>query len=153
MKKIIPLLLLVLFLAGCSFFQPQIPRTLPDGSYLYQNKDLGFAITLPPSFDYYQTQRKATESFIDLEIFVPTADRIYFQEAAGYAKPIIIRIFSKQDWQNLPAEDEKKKNFIQVGQKRDKIYALGFWSKPPADWLSIWSEEIKGEIIKSFKSL
>jgi len=50
---------------------------------------------MPSEFIYYQTQRKNTDDYIDLEIFVPTGDKSYYQEIPGYAKPIVIRIFDK----------------------------------------------------------
>jgi len=122
-----------------------------DGYYHYQNKDLGFSLALPKEFIYYQTQRKQTGPAMDLEILVPTSDMTYAQEVPGYAKPVTVRIYNNQDWQNLPADNEDKKNFSLVNDRVDKIYLISFWDKVPTDWQDKWTEEMKQNIEKSFR--
>lgn len=126
-----------------------------DGNFYYQNEDLQFNLVLPPEFLYYQTQRKTTDDFIDIEFFVPTSDSDYPQEAPGYAKPIVIRVFSSQDsW-----EKEAEKNIFQeLGKGKgwwiaadNKIYTIKFWDKAPSDWQSKWKEEMREAIIDSFE--
>ena len=138
-------------LVGCGFKETAMDELAADGYYHYKNQDLGFSLALPKEFIYYQTQRKRSGSVIDLEIFVPTSDRTYAQEVAGYAKPIIVRIYNNKDWQNLPADDAIKKSFSVISEKVDEIYAISFWQNIPSDWQSKWTEEMKQGIMKNFK--
>jgi len=119
-----------------------------DGTYLYQNKDLGFNLVLPPEFEYYQTQRKETDDFIDLEIFVPTADTSYSMEVSGYAKPIIIRIFTRDYWESTAGNESL---YQTLGEKGKRIYTIDFWADIPADWQTKWSEDMKQGIVDNFK--
>ncbi len=153
-KKIsgmITVLIFVLTLTGCQTDKVAMNELAADGFYHYQNNDLGFSLALPKEFIYYQTQRKQSGSATDLEIFIPTSDRIYAQEVAGYAKPITVRIYNRKDWQNLPADDVNKKLVSVVNEKVDKIYAFNFWQKIPNDWQSKWTEEMEQNIVKSLK--
>ena len=121
-----------------------------DGQYRYQNRDLGFSISLPPEFEYYQVQRKQTAEFIDIEFFVPTSDLSYPQDVPGYAKPIVVRIFTAKAWQEM-GSDEDKIIYQKVKEKGKKIYTIRFWDKIPTDWNNKWSEEMKNTIKSSFK--
>lgn len=123
----------------------------PDGKYHYQNKDLGFALSLPAEFEYYQAQRRETPASLDLEIFVPTADE-HYREAIppSYGLIVSVKIFSREEWEKITDELEKAA-LHQVGEKYGRIYALRFWSEAPLDWREKWNEEMKKEIIDSFK--
>jgi len=147
------ILLFVLFLAGCGK-EPNMDQLAEDGNFHYRNKDLGFNLVLPPEFLYYQTQRKETADYIDLEFFVPTADRNYYQDVPGYGKPAVIRIFNKDSWEQASRGGIYQK----LGEKKswwpgrkDKVYAIKFWDEVPLDWQGKWSEEIKQGIIEGFK--
>ncbi len=122
-----------------------------DGNYHYQNKDLGFSLVLPPEFIYYQTQRKNTDDFTDIEIFVPTNDTSYPQEVPSYAKPIAIRIFSNDYWNN--SNEEERGLYQKVGAKGNFVYTIRFWDYPPTDWTDKWSEEMKNKIAENFENL
>lgn len=123
-----------------------------DNVYHYQNKDLGFSVDLPADFIYYQTQRTDNEDFSDLIIYVPTADTSLPTELQSYAKPVIVRIFDKNHWYDS-LNDEERAGYINVGEKKDKVYTLLFWNRIPSDWTVKWTEDMKQNIIDSFKVL
>lgn len=154
MKKIslIIILISVFFLSGC--VQPGSEELMDklnnEGFYHYTNKGLGFGLFLPPSFEYYHVQRKNAENFVDIEIFVPTADREYYQEIQSYAKPIVVRIWEEEYW-NEWEEDEEKLSFIEMGQKRKKVYTLRFWDNPPSDRESKWTDDMRQGILDRFE--
>lgn len=151
MFSIICIFALSLAGCGCKKQQPMDQISEEQGGYHYQNKDLGFSIVLPAEFEYYQTQRKETPDYIDLEFFVPTSDTEYNQEVAGYAKPIVIRIFKQTDWQSVLEGDQDQLLFEEIGQKEDKVYTIKFWQEIPEDWKSKWNEEMKQQIIEKFE--
>jgi len=151
-KKIFILLFFILLLAGCGR-ELAMDQLAEDGNFHYRNKNLGFSLVLPPEFLYYQTQRKETADYIDLEFFVPIADTNYHQEVPGYAKPIVIRIFSENSWEQMGGEGIYQK----LGEKKswwpgkkDKVYTIKFWGEAPLDWQGKWSEEMKQRIIDGF---
>jgi hypothetical protein len=117
--------------------------------YHYENKDLGFQIDLPAQFEYFQTQRIKGDGFVDLEIFVPTSDTAYPQEVKGYAKPIVIRVYEKSVWDKQGSND-RKDGFNKIGQS-DRVYAVKFWQTTPKDWLNIWNENYKDNLINLIK--
>lgn len=154
-KKFILLFLLffALLLAGCGR-ELNMDQPAEDGNFHYRNKDLGFNLVLPPEFLYYQTQRKETADYIDLEFFVPTADTNYYQDALGYGKPAVVRIFNKNSWEQTGGNGIYQK----LGEKKswwpgeeDKIYTIKFWGEAPVDWQGKWSEEMKQGIIEGFR--
>ena len=149
-KTSIILFFLIFILTGCFLNKQPVDRSVKDGDYYYSNKDLGFSLILPPEFMYYQTQRKETENYIDLEIFVPTIDKTIVHEVPDYAKPITIRIFNKDYWQTV---DEAADTFIKIGENGNRVYTLIFWSEVPNDWLGKWNEEVINKIKNNFKIL
>lgn len=111
-----------------------------DGNYFYENRDLGFNITLPPEFIYFQTQRWNNTSFSDLEILVPTNDPAYTHATPpSYAKPIIVRIWKDMDDWN----EEDKNEYVVFGEKNGKVYTLKFWDTPTKDWTEKWTSEME----------
>lgn len=140
------ILLLVFFVSGCGQKESFMDKPSEDGKYYYKNKDLGFSLVLPEEFVYYQTQRKETNNFIDIEIFIPTSDNIYSQEVFGYAKPLVIRIFNFDYWQSVSEEDLYHK----LGEDNNKVYTVKFWDKIPVDWEDKWTEDLKSSIISNF---
>lgn len=144
------ILIIALLLTGCGFSKgPAMDQLAEDNNFHYQNKDLGFAIVLPVEFQYYQTQRKETEEFVDIEFFVPTSDTDYLQEVPGYAKPIVVRIFNQDVWQGVSGEDQAL--YQKLGDKGKRVWTIRFWQEAPIDWQDKWSEEMRGGIIKDFK--
>jgi len=137
----------VLLLTGCGQ-KTVMDQPSADGNFYYNNKDLGFNLVLPPDFLYYQTQRKDGGNFIDIEFFTPTSDTAYPQEIQSYAKPIVVRVFNNKDLWN----ENGDKNGFQKLEKGNKIYAIKFWDKAPADWKDKWSEEMKKGIIDGFRA-
>ena len=152
MKKFF-LFFIILFLAiittGCGYKGPMMDQPGEDGSYYYQNIDLGFSLKLPPEFQYYQTQRKETEDYIDIEFFVPTADTAYSKEVPGYGKPIIIRAFDGEVWEDM-IDNEYKLMYQELVDKGGRVYTIRFWDKIPTDWQDKWNEKMEESIIKSF---
>ncbi len=151
-KKILSLFftlfIFVLLLSGCGQENPFMDLSREDGTYFYENRDLGFSLVLPPEFIYYQTQRRETADFTDLEIFVPTSDTAYSQEVTGYAKPIVIRIFNKDYWQSSAGNESL---YQKLGESKKGVYTIDFWLDIPLDWQTKWSEEMKQGIIDNFK--
>jgi hypothetical protein len=123
-----------------------------DGNYHYKNKDLGFSLALPAAFQYYQTQRIDKEDYVDLEIFIPTSDVDYIKDIAGYAKPVVIRVYkNKAAWEKLAADQEEAKLYQQLKSNGEKVYAIRYWSEAPNDWKEKWNDDIKNKIISGFK--
>lgn len=121
------------------------------GTLRYDNKDLGFYFDLPKEFEYFQTQRVEKDTYTDLEIFVPTSDRIYTpQEVPSYGKIIVIRVYQRKAWEALPQDSQDRKTFGYQGIKNDRVYAIKFWDSPPADWESKWNKAMRDMIIKGF---
>lgn len=147
MKKIrlsILVLVIVAVLSACGQ-PPDMGKQAEDGNYHYRNNDLGFSISLPPEFIYYQTQRKETDKYTVIEFFVPTADTSYPQEIQSYAMPLEVRVFDKKNWQDSYAEDY---DFVRKGKKR--VYAILFWEKEPKDWQDKWNRDVEKNIIHNF---
>jgi len=145
-------LFVVLALAGCGLKrETQSAKAPADGGFYYQNKKLGFALTLPPEFSHYQTQMKKTPDFTDIEFFVPTADRNYRQEVPGYGKPIIVRIFAKEAWESL-TKTEKEEKYAKTAEKNGKVYAIEFWQSVPEDWQAKWTNDMKEKILELFET-
>lgn len=132
-----------LLISGCGK-QQLMDQPAKDGKYHYQNNDLGFGLVLPEEFIYYQTQRKQGDNFIDIEFFVPSSDLDYQKEVPGYAKPIIIRVYQIDQYQD-------ESDFQKIGEKDKRIYALKFWQNTPLDWQKKWSEDIEKSIISDFE--
>ncbi len=145
----------VLAISGCAGQKAQVmDQPADDGAYHYSNKDLGFSLVLPPEFEYYQTQRSETGSYVEIAFFVPTGDRNYAMEVPGYAKPVVVRIFSRRTWESDDASGMDavyKTGFSQIAEKGDNIYTIKFWDDIPADWTGKWSEEMANQIKNSFK--
>ena len=152
-KKILVIsLFLAIALSGCVFKKTAMNEPAKDGSYRYENKDLGFSLTLPADFIYYQTQRIDKEDYVDLEIFVPTSDIDYQQEVPGYAKPVVIRMYkNKAAWEKLLADQEEAKLYQQLKIKGDKVYAIRYWSEAPNDWKEKWNDAMKKKIVDGFR--
>ncbi|MDA3840488.1 MAG: hypothetical protein PF572_05325 [Patescibacteria group bacterium] len=115
-----------------------------DNKYHYTNEGLGFSVDFPEQFIYFQTQRNDYKGFIDMEYFVPTSDREYPQQIQSYGKFLTVRIFDKSEY-------EENENFVYLGDKNKQIFVAIFWDSVPVDWKNKWSEEVKNEIISSFK--
>ncbi|MCX6796739.1 MAG: hypothetical protein NTW06_04570 [Candidatus Falkowbacteria bacterium] len=152
-KKILFISLLpALILGGCTLKKAVMDVPVSDGSYHYQNKDLGFSLVLPADFIYYQTQRTDTTDYVDLEIFVPTSDTGYVQEVPGYAKPIAIRVYkNKEAWEKHFANPTEVKNYQQLGSQGDKVYTIRYWTDIPIDWQGKWNQEMAKKIASGFK--
>ncbi len=152
MKKLVLfsiIFIIVILLTGCDLEKQSMNQLAEDNKYHYQNRTLGFALNLPSEFEYYQTQRQNTNYYIDIEFFIPTSDTNYPQEVQSYAKPVIVRIFSRDAWEEIE-DDEYKSMFQEVGRKGKKVYTIVFWDNIPSDWQNKWSKDMREEIIKSF---
>lgn len=149
MKKFFVILLFFsLFLSGCGRDKEQ--NTTESPNLKYENRDLGFSLDLPSEFEYFQTQRKVVGEYTDLEIFVPTSDRGYAQEIQSYAKPVVIRIMDKNEWdENVKSLEENL--YQNIGGKKDIVYTIRFWTEIPSDWISKWNDGMKQNIIENFK--
>jgi hypothetical protein len=118
-----------------------------DNRYHYRNDSLGFSVNLPKDFIYYQTQRNNKTDYTELEFYVPTSDRRYSQEVSGYARPVSIRVYKKDSFNNWPAKDERKFGFTVIKEKDEKVYAVKFWDKAPTDWQNKWNEMMRQDIL------
>jgi hypothetical protein len=142
--------LLVLFLpvilSGC-FNKKEVPIGQDDnGSYVYTAKDLGFGLTLPKEFQYFQTQRQNKGDYTDLQIFVPTSDRDFPQLVPGYAEAITIRVVTNK-------QHQPESGFELIGSAEDRSHYILFWSNVPKDWQDKWTPAMKKQIIDSFKKI
>ncbi len=139
------ILFLPVILSGC--FKKQVPISQgEDGSYVYTAKDLGFGLTLPKEFQYFQTQRQNKGDYTDLQIFVPTSDTTYPQLIPSYALPITIRVVTNKEHQPETA-------FTIIASDEQKSYYIMFWDKVPFDWAGKWTDTMKKQIIDSFKKI
>lgn len=144
----IMLLFLPVILSGCLRKEAPVSQDQQvKGEYTYTAKDLGFGLTLPETFQYYQTQRKNLGDHTDLEIYVPTSDTSYEQLVPGYARVIIVRVADK----NLDYKDAGR--FQLVGENDKSKFWIEFWKTPSKDWTDRWSEVVKKQIIDSFKKI
>lgn len=144
-------IIFILFISGCGKKkEPIMDQPAEDGNYHYRNIDLGFNLTLPPEFIYYQTQREQTDDFIDIEFFVPVADKMYHEEVPGYAKPITVRVFRKEYWDSLSSDSTEQVIYKKLDKKDKKIYTIKFWENIPPEWRDKWNEEMKDWIINNF---
>ncbi len=120
-----------------------------DGNYHYQNKELGFSLTLPSEFIYYQTQMKNSNSYTDLEFFVPTSDRYVRSLVSGYARAIVVRVYKR----DATVKIDKKQGWRKIGEKNGRVYALWLWPAQPDDWQKKWDEEMEKGIVSGFELL
>ncbi len=150
-KKLFLFLIILILLSGCFHKKEEVYMDKPaeDGKYHYQNKDLGFAVILPSEFIYYQTQRKETNDYVDIEFFVPTTIE-YRHEVPGYGKPMVVRIFEKQAWEDVE-DNDKTSIYNMIGEKKGKVYTIKYWEFPPDDWSEKWTDDIENGIVESFK--
>jgi hypothetical protein len=149
-------LLVVFFIFVIYVFRPiNAPATDLSGDLRYENKDLGFSMILPEDFQYFHVQRISENEpdYVDIEMFVPTADRIYPQEVPNYAKPLVVRIYDKDKWDELARSDKDGEGFEYLGIKNNKVYTIKFWDNIPSDWESIWSGNMRRFILEGFKIL
>lgn len=125
-----------------------------DGMYHYSNESLGFSLALPQEFMYYQTQKTTQDKYTDLEIYVPTSDKFYPQDILGYAKPVVIRVFTEKIWNDEIKDDGGYIDVYQkIGEKGGSIYTIRFWNTLPVDWQTKWTEEMRLQIFNGFKIL
>lgn len=155
MKKFYLLALLVaiaLTVSACGKSKQEMMDELKaDGYFHYTNDDLGFGMNLPRQFIYYQTQRKDTDNFIDIEVYVPSTDpSSYDPNVNGYVKVFTVRIFNKKYW-NDSMNGQERDEYSKLGEKKDKVYTMLFWQKPSADWTPKWSDEMKKDLIEKFE--
>jgi hypothetical protein len=151
MKKILFVLFFLFFafgLTGCGK-APMMDELNKQGFYPYQNTELGFSLSLPQEFQYYQTQRTNDANFKELDVFVPTADTKIKEIVPGYAEPIIVRVYDKNFYNSLSEVD--RKDFTKVEEKGNKIYVLKFWNIIPSDWTNKWTDAMKNQIVNNFK--
>jgi|WetSurMetagenome_2_1015567.scaffolds.fasta_scaffold00657_24 hypothetical protein len=151
MKKIAILFtfcFLLFALSGCGK-APMMDELNKQGFYPYTNEALGFSLSLPQEFQYYQTQRNDSGDFKELDIFVPTADTRIGNVVSGYAEPVIVRAYNKNFYNRLDKADQNE--FTKVGEKGDKVYVLKFWDVIPSDWTSKWTKDMKKQIVNNFK--
>lgn len=152
MKKriILPILAVaMLALAGCGKKNTTVNMNelSSDEKYHYSNEALGFGLSLPKEFIYYQTQRKDLASSTNLEIYVPTSDQDYPVVVPGYAKAAMVMQMDKAIW-NIIGD---KTGYVKVGERDHYVYALLFWDKIPKDWQGKWSDAMQKGIVDSFK--
>lgn len=146
-KKIIYLIggvFAILLLIGLYWVNrtPKQMDVVRNGVYSYTNKGLGFALSLPIEFQYFQTQSKKGDGYTDIEIFIPTSDMAYKQEVSGYGKPLVVRVYDKDKY-------KAETDFQKKGEKEARVYALKFWTELPKDWREKWTEEINDNVLNS----
>lgn len=153
-KNLLLCLSLIIILSGC-FFGGKEPMDKPveDGSYVYNNKGLGFSLTLPKEFIYFQTQSLEGQGYKDIEIFVPTSDKISAQEVEGYAKPIVVRVYKKDTWAEASKDENIKAMYQVVRENNNTVFTIKWWEKIPTDWQPRWTDEMKNQIVARFSEI
>ena len=136
-------------MSGCAK-QPNMDEQADDGKYHYRNSELGFNITFPEEFKYYQTQRKNYQEYVIMEYFVPTNDVDYPMDVPSYGLPVEIRIFSGENWDEILEGELNGTEYIKLGEKGGQTYTIKFWERIPSDWTERWNNELKQGIIDSF---
>lgn len=140
-----------LLLSGCGKKEVVVmDRPAEDGNYHYSNKELSFSVVLPPEFIYYQTQRKDTNNYKDIEFLVPTSDISYPQDVPSYATPIIVRVFKAEIWDEIQKNTGEKIEFKELKREDDKVYTIKFWRDVPKDWAEKWNQEMQDKIVNDF---
>lgn len=146
LKKIfIAVFVLSLLITGCSKKSAYMDRPAEDGRYYYQNKDLGFKVTLPAEFIYYQTQRVATEDYIDIEFYIPTSDTEFVQSVPGYAQAFVVRVYKKAGWDKVN-HNEATAIYKKFGTSGDYTLTYHLADNMPKDWQEKWTEDFKNSI-------
>jgi len=143
-------LIAVLLFSGC-IKQPNMDELADDGRYHYRNNELGFSVVFPQEFIYYQTQRKNYREYVIMEYFVPTNDVDLSTDVPGYAKPVEIRIFTSENWDEILEGEISGTEYIKLGEKKERTYTIKFWERIPVDWTERWNNELKQGIIDSFE--
>lgn len=139
------ILVLMIFLSACAKKEVyNMDQLAPDGMYHYTNQSLDFSVDLGSDFIYYQTQRNDNKSYSEVEFFVPTSDRNYPQTIQSYGKFLVVRIYNEGEY-------EKDDSREYLGKKKDKTFVAILWETIPVDWQEKWNDEVKKEIISSFK--
>ncbi|HMB65568.1 MAG TPA: hypothetical protein VKO42_01720 [Patescibacteria group bacterium] len=136
------LAVLVLVLSACGP-EPVMDQPAEDGNFHYRNQSLGFEVTLPPSFEHYQTQRREKNDYTEIVFLVPTSDTSAFQVVSGYGKPLTVRVYKQKK--------ENYGDFREFAQKDGNYYTVDFWERIPRDWQNQWSEEVQNKIKQSLK--
>ena len=132
--------------------EPNMDELGKDNLYHYRNEDLGFRLDLPSEFIYYQTERFNATDYTEIRFFIPTSDPAYVYEIVpSYARPIVIRVYSEDAWNQLKDDDEGKQNFEKKMVKDGRVYVIQFWDHQPADWQDKWSDEMKSAISESLR--
>jgi len=147
--KIIPSIFIIFLLASCGQRNLPTDKELSDGGFFYRNNSLRFSLILPDTFEHYQTQRTENNDYVDIEIFIPTSDTRFGKQVQGYAKPIDIRVFSKDAWNNVNKNGDSIYKFL--GDKKDQVYTVLFWENEPNDWQEKWNAETENFIINNFE--
>ncbi len=151
MKKILIVSFFAIILFSACSKQPNMDEQADDGKYHYRNNELGFSIDFPEEFVYYQTQRKNYQEYVVMEYFVPTNDVDYPMDVPSYAKPVEVRIFLSENWEEILEGEISGAEYIKLGEKDGQIYTIKFWERIPSDWTQRWNDELKQEIIDSFE--
>ncbi|MCK5061532.1 hypothetical protein KAR28_03190 [Candidatus Parcubacteria bacterium] len=150
MRNIFLLLLLTIIMSSGCAKQQNMDELADDSKYHYRNNELGFSVVFPKEFIYYQTQRKNHRDYVIMEYFVPTSDVDYPMDIPSYAKPVEIRIFTSENWDEILEEEIDGTEYQVLGKKDEQIYTIKFWERIPDDWTGRWNDEIKQGIIDSF---
>jgi hypothetical protein len=147
-KKIIlflTFLVIGFMVSGCGKKDVYMDVPAEDGKYYYQNEDLGFAATLPAEFIYYQTQRVASDDYIDIEFYLPTGDEAYKQKVPGYANLLVVRAYEKEAWDKVN-HDEATAIYKKFGETKDRVLAAKIVDSVPSDWEDRWTEDLQNNI-------
>jgi hypothetical protein len=131
--------------SGCGKKDVYMDVPAEDGKYYYQNEDLGFAATLPAEFIYYQTQRVASDDYIDIEFYLPTGDEAYKQKVPGYANLLVVRAYEKEAWDKVN-HDEATAIYKKFGETKDRVLAAKIVDSVPSDWEDRWTEDLQNNI-------
>ncbi|MCK5211824.1 hypothetical protein KAJ89_03925 [Candidatus Parcubacteria bacterium] len=151
MKRKLFVLVFLLFIISACAKQPNMDELSDDNKYYYRNNELSFNITFPEEFEYYQTQRQNYQEYVVMEYFVPTSDVDYPMDVPSYAKPVEVRIFLSENWDEILESETGGTKYFKLGEKDGQTYTIKFWELIPKDWTQRWNNELKQGIIDSFE--
>jgi hypothetical protein len=124
-----------------------------NNSLVYTNKTYGFQLTLTKIWEGYVAKEtpRISGDVMSIVFCVPTTDKQYSTSdcSKGYANPMFISIYSKEQWKQIQSEDGPKPDLITQNDKY--VFTWSMWQDLPTDYRN--TNLGFGAIVNSFKLL
>lgn len=128
-------------------------NTSPANGLTYTNKTYGFQLTLTKPWEGYVAKEAPNISgdVMSIVFCVPTTDKKYSTSDClkGYANPMFISIYSKEQWKQIQSEGGPKPTLIIQNDRY--VFAWSMWQDTPDDFRN--TNLGFGAIVDSFKLL